>query len=720
MRNKNLLSTFIASIFIASCSSFLGKEENDNKSNNQGGGIYYNNSQDSADAKNTQTEEIQEKIEDKVCSVTFFNENKQLDSTKAKLGEQPIYKGPIPGDKTDEIGKNVITYRFVGWSQDPYASPEEAIRTSDLPVVTDDTVYFAIFNSGEKNDVDRVSVSFYNENKYIYSESVVKGQAPKYKSVVPKKDSVKSVKGFIRIYKFEGWHTSKYASPKSAIKTKDLPVAYESTTYYAIFSYNDYVDGYPSVFYMVTFMNYTTELSKERYLENTNPTYYGTVPTASPVIIDTARKHFTFVGWSTDRNARASQAISSDELPVVTENTTYYAIYSMSETPLAKYTVTFKDEDDEILYENKDAYEGYRPSYVGEKPIKVGSKFVGWHNNPEAKPSQAIKEEDLPVVTEDTVYYAIYNSDFFILDKSEIELDVGGERKYTKINWSGTPSISGELVPVFDDSSRITCEYSSVNNYSLDDLTVLWTLEDKKDSRYFSVENIEGTKPGISEVSIKAIRQSRVTKLKATLVNKNDTKTILRTAYCEVRSVTIDIYHLSEYSYCKDNIAGEVGSNFGPGYTVSLYRGFGSHDEAISEDVVFPTKVNIDGKIKPVRNIYGSRGGGYFGRARNFYIPNTVFVISNGAIDVSISSSIVFSAKPNSILLIHRGNFDCYYKGSFAYQYLNKTAKIVFPYNKYALSITDKDETHAEFKYPTFTRSQMDAYHSTTTLFKKV
>lgn len=708
MRKKKLLSLFIASIFIASCNSFLAEEEKkENKSNNQGG-IYYNNNQDSTDVN---TDEIQEENEGEVYSVTFFNENKQLDSTKTRIGEQPIYKGPIPGNKTEELGKNVITYRFVGWNQDPNASPEEAIKTSNLPVVTDDTVYFAIFSSGEVNNIDKASVSFYNDNKYICSESIIKGQAPKYNAAVPNKDSVKSIKGYIRIYKFEGWHTSKQASPNSAIKTEDLPVAYEDTKYYAIFSYNDYIDGYPSVFYTVAFMNFSKEFSKEKYFENEKPTYYGTIPTTTPIIGDTTKKFFTFTGWNTDKNANVSQAIPSNELPAITKDTTYYAIYSMSELPLTKYTVTFKDENDEILFENEDAYEGHRPSYVGEKPIKEGRKFVGWHSSPEAKASQAIKEEDLPVVTENTVYYAIYTSDFFILDKSEIELDTGGEREYQQKPWDDVSSIEGNLLPVFDNSSKITCEFSPVNNFSLDELTVLWTLEEQNDSNYFSIENIDESKTGISEVNIKAIKQSRITKLKAALVNKNDTKTVLRTAYCEMRSVTIDFYHIKEYSYSKDNIAGEVGSNFGPGYAVSIINNnkFG--------DIVYPTKINISGRIKPVRHIFHNKG--YF-FARNYYISNTIFSIGQVSINnINISSSVIFAAKHNSLLLIDKYNFECYQGGHFAYQLLNKQANLVFPYNKYALNISDKDENHEEFKYPTWTRAQMDVYVNTITLFKR-
>ena len=717
MRKKNILSAFIASIYIASCSSFLDEGENkESKSNNQGGIIQYNNNQDSANEESEQEEDIQDENEGEFFSVTFYNGNVQLDSTKTRLGDQPIYKGPIPGDKTEELGKNVITYRFLGWNEDPNASPKEAIKTSNLPVVTDDTTYFAIFSSGEENLIDKVTVSFYNDSKYISSESLIKGQAPKYKAVVPKKDSVTSIKGYIRIYKFEGWHTSKLASPKNAIQTKDLPVAYENTTYYAIFSYNDYIDGYPSVFYTITFKNYTAELSTERYFEKTKPTYYGTIPTTTPSIGYTTKKLFTFVGWNTDKYATASQAIPSDELPAVTKDTTYYAIYSGSESPLTKYTATFKDQDEEILFEDKEAYEGHKPKYVGEKPIKEGSKFVGWHNNPEAKPSQAIKEEDLPIVTKDATYYAIYTSDFFILDKSEIELDTGGERIYSKKDFEDNdPSISGNLLPAFDNSSKITCEYSAVNNYSLDELTVLWSLEETNDSNYFSIENIEVTDPGTSEVKITAIKQSRITKLKASLVNKNDTKKVLKTAYCELRSVKTDFYHIKEYCYSKDNIAGEIGSNFGAGYAVSI----NADSSSTQEDLVCPTKVNIDGCIKPVRQLLYCRPIDF--NARNFYIPNTVFVVYQRVLYyANIGSSVIFAAKPNSLLLMFNFNFDCYDSRNFATQLLNKKAKLVFPYNKYALNITSKDETHEEFKYPTFTKAQMDAYNSTTTLFKKV
>ena len=61
MRKKNILSAFIASIYIASCSSFLDEGENkESKSNNQGGIIQYNNNQDSANEESEQEEDIQD------------------------------------------------------------------------------------------------------------------------------------------------------------------------------------------------------------------------------------------------------------------------------------------------------------------------------------------------------------------------------------------------------------------------------------------------------------------------------------------------------------------------------------------------------------------------------------------------------------------------------------------------------------------------------------
>ena len=705
---------------LASCGSFLGREESKGgNSSKDVESIGYNSNQEFGESIETERQVYSNENRD--CSVAFFNGETQLTSFKAKVGDQPVYKGPIPADKIDEIGKNKITYNFVGWSQDPDALPEDAIKTSNLPVVADDTVYFAIFSAGEESNTDKVTVSFYNDTKYVSSESVIKGQAPKYKAAIPAKATEELPKGYKRIYTFAGWHTNRKVAPRYAIKTVDLPVVYESTSYYAIFTYTDVKIDYNTFFYSVTFMNFTTQLSKETYLENTKPTYYGSIPTTKSIVCETTKKQFTFVGWSTDKNAKETDAIPAEKLPVVTSDTTYYAIYSCVESPLYKYKVTFKN-DEETLFEDNDVFEGHIPSYKGETPTKIEEqakwKFVGWHTNPEASASQAIEESKLPVVTEDTVYYAIFTSNFFSLNKSEVELDMGGERKYTHVGRRYDP-VEGELSPVFSNTAKITCNYSTVNNYSLNDLTVQWSLEEKKDSSFFNIETVEEKEAGVSEIVVKAIKQSRITKLKAALVSKDNPKTVLKVAYCELRSVTIDYAHVGDYSYEKETIAGEVGSNLGPGYAISALTKYSSVYAAEVEDLVYPTKINAGGNIKPVRAIHWVTG---FRAARNLYIPDTVFSVFWRSIDDTvITNSVIFAAKANSLLLIEKSNFPC--TGSrrdLGSQILNKTAKLVFPYNKYALNINEKDEVHEEFKYPTWTKYQMEKYNGTTTLFKKI
>ena len=90
--------------------------------------------------------------------------------------------------------------------------------------------------------------------------------------------------------------------------------------------------------YTVTWMNGDTLLEKdENVAYNTKPSYGGDEPTKEADEENT----YSFVGWSTDPNAATGMA--EEGLPVVTDNVTYYAIFSST---TRQYSITINYVDD--------------------------------------------------------------------------------------------------------------------------------------------------------------------------------------------------------------------------------------------------------------------------------------------------------------------------------------------------------------------------------------
>ena len=100
--------------------------------------------------------------------------------------------------------------------------------------------------------------------------------------------------------------------------------------------------------YTVTWMNGDTQLEKDDDVAyGAAPSYDGGVPTKE----STAQYDYTFAGWSTNPNA--TNGTAEDALPTVSDNVTYYAIFTQTGRT---YTVTWMNEDTQLEKDNDVAY----------------------------------------------------------------------------------------------------------------------------------------------------------------------------------------------------------------------------------------------------------------------------------------------------------------------------------------------------------------------------
>ena len=138
--------------------------------------------------------------------------------------------------------------------------------------------------------------------------------------------------------------------------------------------------------FKITFMNGSTKLEEDTVTYGTAPTYGGTTPT---------KTGYTFLGWNS--NSAATEALS--ELPVVTANATYYAIFQIN-----TFTITWKNGDTTLDTDTVDY--GETPAYTGETPTKAEHTFIGWNTDAEAETAL----ETIPTATEDATYFAIFTA----------------------------------------------------------------------------------------------------------------------------------------------------------------------------------------------------------------------------------------------------------------------------------------------------------------------
>ncbi len=138
--------------------------------------------------------------------------------------------------------------------------------------------------------------------------------------------------------------------------------------------------------FKITFMNGETKLEEDTVEYGKTPAYGGEEPT---------KTGYTFLGWNS--NSAATEALS--ELPIVTANATYYAIFEIN-----TYDITWKNGETTLDTDTVDY--GETPAYTGETPTKEDHTFIGW--NTDAEDETAL--ETIPAATADATYFAIFTA----------------------------------------------------------------------------------------------------------------------------------------------------------------------------------------------------------------------------------------------------------------------------------------------------------------------
>ena len=188
--------------------------------------------------------------------------------------------------------------------------------------------------------------------------------------------------------------------------------------------------------FKVTWKNGPTKLEEDTVVYGTAPSYGGDTP---------IRAGYTFLGWNTDSTASTALA----ELPVVTANVTYYAIFQIN-----TYTITWKNGEETLDTDEVDYSE--TPAYTGDTPTKTGYTFLGWNTDAEA--TEALAE--LPAVTADATYFAIFQINTYTITwkngEETLETDEDVEYGTTPTYDGETPTGTGTFLGWNSDSSAAT------------------------------------------------------------------------------------------------------------------------------------------------------------------------------------------------------------------------------------------------------------------------
>lgn len=138
--------------------------------------------------------------------------------------------------------------------------------------------------------------------------------------------------------------------------------------------------------FTVTWMNGETKLGEDKVEYGKAPAYTGDTP---------VKEGYTFLGWNS--NSAATEPLA--ELPIVTGNATYYAIFEID-----TFEITWKNG--ETTLDTDTVNYGATPAYTGETPTKEDHTFIGWNTDAEAETAL----ETIPAATADATYFAIFTA----------------------------------------------------------------------------------------------------------------------------------------------------------------------------------------------------------------------------------------------------------------------------------------------------------------------
>ena len=364
-------------------------------------------------------------------TITFKNDDGTvLASTEVAYGTVPEYEGDIPA----KAATAQYTYIFDGW--DP-----------ELKAVTGKATYTAKY----KAELNKYTVTWKNDDGSVLEtdENVSYGTTPIYDGEMPIKAADAQY-----TYAFKGWD-------------KEVAEVTGDATYIATY------DTTPNK-YTVTWIN-----DDGTVLETDVDVEYGTVPSydgQTPTKAKDAQYTYTFAGWD-------------PEVSAVTGDVTYKAVFYGE---LNKYTVTWKNDNGEVLETDKNVSYGTMPTYDGDTPSKANDightyTFAGWTPN-------------IASVTGDTEYTAQFTSDSrhytikWVNDDDEntplksvenVAYDEIPEYKDEEHQEDPTKDATDQFTfefdhwsePVIDDESS-TITYTAVYRNNLRSYTITWANDD--------------------------------------------------------------------------------------------------------------------------------------------------------------------------------------------------------------------------------------------------
>ncbi|MBQ7962397.1 MAG: InlB B-repeat-containing protein [Clostridia bacterium] len=318
-------------------------------------------------------------------TVIWENENGDVLETDENVpyGTVPAFDGETPV----KAATAQYTYTFDKWSPEVVA-------------VKGDATYVATFTQ----EVNKYTIEFVNEDgTVLQSTDVAYGTTPVYNGETPVKAADAQY-----TYTFDKW------SP--AIKAVDGKATYTAT-------YTSTVNTYT-----VTWKN-----ANGYVLETDDDVPYGTTPSydgETPVKAADAQYTYTFDKWS--------PAVSA-----VTGNITYTATFTAT---VNKYTVTWKNDNGNVLETDVEVPYGDTPSYGGTTPSKAATAqytytFAGW--TPEVN-----------TVTGDVTYTAKYDS---TVNEYTITWIVEGAETTQTVAYGETPDFGS--TPVKAENAQYTYEF---------------------------------------------------------------------------------------------------------------------------------------------------------------------------------------------------------------------------------------------------------------------
>ena len=336
-------------------------------------------------------------------TVTWVDENgvTTLHSATVDYGVVPEYKGAPPTkENTAEY-----TYTFEGWRVDG----EETVYTGELPKVTGDVTYEAVYNE----TVNTYTVTWVDEDgtTTLHSATVDYGVVPEYKGAPPTKENTAEY-----TYTFEGWRVD----GEETVYTGELPKVTGDVTYKAV--YNETVNTYTVTWNLWDGKTIYSESIPYGMLPEYNADKFGDIS----ALAHQANEEwtYTFQGWN-------------PEITKVTGDITYTAKLAKTKTT---YTVTWMlDNNTEIDTTTVDY--GATPTHadaVKPKDNYNEYRFTGW-----ADSSGKLLTSETKIYG-NTTYYAQFEANDRIYT---ISFDTGGGTAVDKITGTYNTAVTAPADP---------------------------------------------------------------------------------------------------------------------------------------------------------------------------------------------------------------------------------------------------------------------------------